>query len=156
MKPALSQESKRRVVMECIEKERSIKWVIFLAILLLMTIHAGASGADRRLYCQHDQGGYPAYSEPSFPEVKAPIRLGDERAWYSRIVVMKEDLSTFPCETTIKNIGGGGWKVRIRMQYWDIAQKHISDEDLEVNCSNEAWFRWHPPSGMRYYRYIFY
>ena len=89
----------------------------------------------------------------------SPIRLADgESSRY--FVIVKEDLSSYPCTTTIKNtelLGSPIHAARIRIEYWDANKNYLGSESVEIDCqpNEEEWFRWHPPAGMKYYRYVF-
>ena len=89
----------------------------------------------------------------------APIRLADgESSRY--FVIVKEDLSSYPCTTTIKNtelLGSPIHAARIRIEYWDANKNYLGSESVEIDCqpNEEEWFRWHPLAGMKYYRYVF-
>ena len=90
----------------------------------------------------------------------APIRLADGKS--SRyFVIVQEDLSSYPCTTTIKNTELPGSPIhvaRIRIEYWDADKNYLGSENFEIDCqpNEEEWFRWHPSAGMKYYRYVFY
>ena len=90
----------------------------------------------------------------------APIRLPDAKS--SRyFLIVKEDLSSYPHTTTIRNtefLGSPIHIARIRIEYWDAEEKYLSSESIEIDCQpdQQEWFRWHPPGGMKYYRYDFY
>ena len=90
----------------------------------------------------------------------APVRLIDGRS--SRyFVVVKEDLSSYPYTTTIRNtefLGSPIHRARILIEYWDAEKNALPSERIEIDCDpdREEWFRWYPPAGMHYYRYSFY
>jgi hypothetical protein len=90
----------------------------------------------------------------------APTRLADGRS--SRyFIITKEDLSSYPYTTTIKNTefpGSPVHKARIRIEYLDAGRQDLGSESFEIDCqpNDMEWFRWHPPAGTKYYRYIFY
>jgi hypothetical protein len=85
-----------------------------------------------------------------------PTRLPG-RIDYSGIAILAENTSSYPCTTTVRNTGAPG-KINLEIEYLDENQQRLSSEFIQFDCQfgSEEWFRWHPPAGMKFYRYLFY